>query len=112
MSNNETIEGRESPNRQCYECVNCIAPDDGFYTQCRRGSCFKCRFLDKNYTTWHMDVPKECPCKGAGWHAKKSEKGRCRMERLIDYALFALGIIVMWFVFGGWLLALLGGCGR
>lgn len=56
------IAGRESPNRQCYECANCSG--------CRSnwgGSSFHCDFTGKDYHTWHMDVPNEAPCKGKGW---------------------------------------------
>lgn len=32
------------------------------------------------------------------------------MRRLIDFLLVVAGVVVMWFMFGGWLLVLLGGC--
>ena len=64
------IMGRESPNKQCYECANCKEPTTGW-----DGSKFRCAFLGKDFGTWHYDVPNECPCKGKGWKPKKKEGG-------------------------------------
>lgn len=59
------IMGRESPNPQCWECANCELPKvrEG-------GSRFFCTFLEREFGTWHYDVPDECPCKGRGWWAQ------------------------------------------
>ena len=60
-----SIMGRESINKQCYECANCGEPTAGW-----DGSKFRCAFLGKDFNTWHYDVPNECPCKGKGWKPK------------------------------------------
>lgn len=68
--------GRESPNPQCYECLNFGGPSP--HTPYKHGSAFYCAFLKKDYETWHMDVPDECPCKGEGWKPRmpyKPEEG-------------------------------------
>lgn len=65
-----SIMGRESINRQCWECANCKEPTAGW-----NGSKFRCAFLSKDFGTWHYDVPNECPCKGKGWTPKKKEGG-------------------------------------
>lgn len=60
-----SILGRESPNRQCWECRNC-AP-------CRMnwgGSSFHCDHTNADYRTHHLDVPAEAPCHGKGWLPK------------------------------------------
>lgn len=63
-----SIIGRESINKQCYECANCKEPTAGW-----DGSKFRCAFLGKDFDTWHYDVPNECPCKGNGWAPKEKE---------------------------------------
>ena len=63
-----SIMGRESINRQCWECANCKEPTAGW-----DASKFRCAFLGKDFGTWHYDVPNECPCKGKGWTPKKKE---------------------------------------
>ena len=63
-----SIMGRESLNKQCWECANCKEPTAGW-----DGSKFRCAFLGKDFGTWHYDVPNECPCKGKGWIPKKKE---------------------------------------
>ena len=65
-----SIMGRESINKQCYECANCKEPTAGWDE-----SKFRCAFLGKDFSTWHYDVPNECPCKGKGWMPKKKEGG-------------------------------------
>lgn len=65
-----SIMGRESPNKQCWECANCKEPTAGW-----DGSKFRCSFLGKDFGTWHYDVPNECPCKGKGWKPEKKEGG-------------------------------------
>ena len=67
---NTIIMGRESPNKQCYECANCAEPTTGW-----SGSRFRCAHLHKDFGTWHYDVPNECPCKGKGWMPEKKEGG-------------------------------------
>ena len=64
----KNIMGRESIHNQCYECANCESPKikEG-------GSRFHCSFLNKEFGTWHYDVPTECPCGGRGWWSKKGE---------------------------------------
>lgn len=65
----EQIMGRESPNKQCWECKNCKT--------CRKnwgGSSFHCDFTDMDYRTHHLDVPVEAPCKGKGWDPKEGVK--------------------------------------
>lgn len=63
-----SIMGRESINKQCYECANCKKPTAGW-----DGSKFRCAYLGKEFGTWHYDVPNECPCKGKGWEPEKKE---------------------------------------
>lgn len=63
-----SIMGRESKNKQCWECDNCKTPTAGW-----DGSKFRCAFLGKDFGTWHYDVPDECPCKGKGWMPEKKE---------------------------------------
>lgn len=65
-----SIMGRESPNKQCWECANCKEPTAGW-----DGSKFRCAFLGKDFGTWHYDVPNECQCKGKGWEPEKKEGG-------------------------------------
>lgn len=65
-----SIMGRESLNKQCWECANCKEPTAGW-----DGSKFRCAFLGKDFGTWHYDVPNECPCKGKGWIPEKKEGG-------------------------------------
>lgn len=62
------IMGRESPNKQCWECANSELPriKEG-------GSRFYRAFLEHEFGTWHYDVPDECPCKGKGWIPKEGE---------------------------------------
>jgi hypothetical protein len=62
----KNIIGRESVHNQCYECTNCEPPkiETG-------GSRFHCAFLNKEFGTWHYDIPTECPCSGRGWKPKK-----------------------------------------
>ena len=63
----KNIIGRESIHNQCYMCTNCQPPKNIVY-----GSRFCCSFLnDKEFSTWHLDVPTECPCCGRGWSPKK-----------------------------------------
>lgn len=61
------ITGRESLNTQCYECLHCTEPEHRW-----GGISFRCEYMEKDYRTWHMDVPNECPCKGLGWIPKKN----------------------------------------
>lgn len=64
------IIGRESIHRQCYECSHCQPPKNIIY-----GSRFCCSFLnDKEFDTWHLDVPIESPCGGRGWNPKQGDK--------------------------------------
>ena len=65
-----SIKGRESPNKQCWECANCKEPTAGW-----DGSKFRCAYLGKDFGTWHYDVPNECPCKGKGWEPEKKAGG-------------------------------------
>ena len=65
-----SIMGRESINKQCWECANCNEPTAGYDR-----SKFRCAFLAKEFGTWHYDVPNECPCKGKGWIPKKKDGG-------------------------------------
>ena len=61
------IIGRESIHRQCYECSHCQPPKNIIY-----GSRFCCSFLnDKEFDTWHLDVPIESPCGGRGWNPRQ-----------------------------------------
>ena len=64
----KNIMGRESVHSQCYECAHCEEPAGGW-----SGSRFRCGFLERDFGTWHYDVPDECPCKGKGWWPKKGE---------------------------------------
>lgn len=67
------IMGRESANKQCWECANCEEPTGGW-----DGSKFRCAFIAKDFGTWHYDVPNECPCKGMGWiPMKKKGEAKC-----------------------------------
>lgn len=62
--------GRECACKQCYMCTHCQPSKNIIY-----GSRFCCSFLNnKEFDTWHLDVPTECPCGGRGWEPKKNNK--------------------------------------